>query len=122
MKLKGLVLICLLVTPLAGCTTVASTVASIATDLSSSTSSQVTTLSEAIQAATLVTKAADTAVKTGKLDKSTLIEIRSLSNALHTALGDLEIANAQGKSLDYAAFNAALDAWNSYSTTKGIAH
>ena len=107
---------------LGGCTTVASEISTIATNLSSSSSSDVTTLSDAILAATVVTKATDVAVQTGKLDKGTLTQIKALNNGLHAALTDLENANAQGKSLSFAAFNAALDAWNAYATVKGIDH
>ena len=107
---------------LGGCASVAQEVTAIATSLSSSTPSQVTTLADAVNAATLATNAADVAVQTGKLDKPTLIEIRALSDALHIALNGLEVANSNGRSLDYAAFNAALQAWNAYATSKGISN
>ena len=105
---------------LGGCTSVAEFASHAAASLSSSTPSQVATLADAVNAATLVTKAADLAVQTGKLDRPTLIEIRALNEAVHTALNALETANAQGKSLDYSAFNAALQAWDAYAVSKGI--
>lgn len=105
---------------LGGCTSTAEFFSNAATELSSSTPSQVTTLADAVSAATLVTNAADVAVQTGKLDRGTLIEIQALNEALHTALTVLETANSKGESLDYAAFNAALQAWDSYAVAKGI--
>ena len=105
---------------LGGCTSTAEFFSNAATELSSSTPSQVTTLADAVSAATIVTNAADVAVQTGKLDRGTLIEIQALNEALHTALTVLETANSKGESLDYAAFNAALQAWDSYAVAKGI--
>ena len=123
MRLKRFpqVALCLVaVFALSGCTTIASDVASVAQSLSSSTPSQVTTLADAVSAATLVTQAADIAVKSGKLDRATLLEVEGLNNAIHVALFNLEAANAAGQGLDFAAFNAALSAWNSYATVEGI--
>lgn len=121
------ILICavLLCTPLltGGCTSIASGVASIATNLSSSTPSQVTTLADAVQAADTITKLADTYVTSGvTISKAQLLQMQALSNGVHTALVALEAANSAGQSLDYAAFNAALAAYNSYATTAGIQH
>lgn len=108
---------------LTGCTSIASMVSSVATSLSSSTPTQVTTLADAVQAATLVTQATDTYINSGvTISKAQLQEIAMLSDALHTALDALEAANAAGKSLDYAAFNAALEAYESYATNEGISH
>ena len=103
-----------------GCASTAAFLASTAASFSHNTPSQVTTLAQAVQVATLVTKAADVAVQTGKLDRPTLIEIGALSDALHSALQSLQAANSRGESLNYDAFNAALAAWNAYSTAKGI--
>lgn len=107
---------------LGGCTSLASGVSSLATELSSSTPSQVSTLAAAEQAATLITKSADLYVNTGSPNRAVLLEILNLSDALHTALGALEVANSAGNSLDYAAFNAALLAYQSYATNEGISH
>ena len=107
---------------MSGCVGLASFATNVATSLSSSTPSQVTTLAEAEQAATLVTKAADVAVNTGKLNTGTLKEINALSDAVHAAIDDLEAANANGKSLNYAAFNAALKAYNAFMTSSAIPH
>lgn len=107
---------------LGGCANLAAGLANVATSLSSSTPSQVTSLAEAQQAATLVTKGADAAVTSGKLNRATLLEINALSDGIHAAMGDLEAANAAGKSIDFAAFNAALSAYNSYMTANAISH
>ena len=107
---------------LSGCTSVASFVAQTATSLSSSTPSQVTTLAEAYQAATLVTTAADIAVNSGKLTRPQLLMVQALRGTLRTALNTLQDASNKGQSLDYAAFDAALQGWNSYATAQGIAH
>lgn len=112
----------LLAVTLSGCTTMAQFAAEIAQSTSSGTPSQVTTLAEAEQAATLATQAADIAVNTGKLDRGTLQEIKTLSDSLHAALGVLQSANASGQSLDYSSFNAALAAYNAYMTSQGISH
>lgn len=107
---------------LSGCTSLAQVTANVATSLSSSTPTQVTTLAEAINAADLITNSAKVAVDTGRLDAATMKEIDTLSTAVHTALVQLEAANTAGKSLSYAAFQAALDAYLSYSTAEGISH
>lgn len=107
---------------LSGCTTVASGVANIAATVAGSTPQQATTLSQAVQTATLVTKAADLAVNTGKLSHATLLELNSLSDGVHAALTNLEAANSAGQSLNFASFNAALSAWNAYTTANGISH
>lgn len=108
---------------LGGCASVASFVASSATSLSSATPSQVTTLAEAVQAADLVTKGVDVYITSGApITKGQLQQVQIMNNVLHGALGDLLAANAAGKSLDYAAFNAALNAYQAYATTVGISH
>jgi len=107
---------------LGGCTTIAAGIANVAATVTSSTPMQVTTLGEAIQASDLLTKAADVAVNTGKLNKATLQEINALSDGLHAALVNLEAANAAGKNLDFAAFNAALSAYNAYLTANAVPH
>lgn len=117
MKLKYLALAAVLAcAPLGAC----STVASIATAFSSSSVAQVNTLAAAEQTATLVTKAADLYVNTASPDRGTLIELQALSKGIHSALTDLQAANTAGKSLNFAAFNAALDAYNAYATLKGV--
>lgn len=92
----------------------ASTAASVAQNLSTATPTQVTTLAEAEQAATLVTQAADTYVTTANPSRAKLLQIKALSDAVHVALGNLEAANAAGNSLVFASFNSALQAFNSY--------
>lgn len=105
-----------------GCASVAQLGANIAQSVSSSTPSQVTTLAEAEQAATLVTNATDLYVNTAHPSSGVLMEIKSLSDGLHAALVTLEQANAAGKSLTFSSFNAALQAFNAYTTSQGIPH
>jgi len=105
-----------LATPLAGC----ATVANIATELSSSTPAQVTTLAEALQAATLVTNAVDIYVNTANPSRAVLLQLQALNNGLHTALVNLQAANAANQSLLMASFNEALGAFRSYATSRGV--
>ncbi len=107
---------------LTGCSSVGQFVTSTATEMSSSTPSQATTLASALQAATLVTKAVDVYVNTANPSRATLLELQILNNQVHTTLVDLEHENAAGHSLVFAAFNEALRAFNSYATTKGVSH
>ena len=107
---------------LGGCASTAGFIAGVATEMSSSTPGQVKTLGEAYEAATLVATFADAAVLSGKLDRPTLLEIQALRGGVRTALGGLQTAQEGGKSLDYAAIDAALQAWNSYMTVKGLQH
>lgn len=107
---------------LSGCATVAQTAASVATSLSSSTPSLVATLADADLAADTIVKLTKVAVDTGTLDAGTLTEIQALRAGVRTALDALHKANAAGQSLSFAAFNASLDAYRAYATTKGISH
>lgn len=123
--MKRLILALALCAPLAlsaGCTTIASGLSSIATNISSTTPTEVKTLADAERVATLVTRAATVAVNTGKLNKGQLNQIRALSNGVYAALDDLHTAQKNGASLVYVSFNAAMDAWNAYNTQQGIAH
>jgi hypothetical protein len=104
----------LLLVGTSGCTSLAQFAATTATNMSSSTPAQAT------QAATLVTKAVDIAVNTGKLDRATLIELDALNEGVHAAWLNLKAANDSGHSLVFASFNAALDAFRAYATTKGV--
>lgn len=105
-----------------GCTTLAQWTAGAAQSLSSSTPTQVSTYADAVLAADGVTKLADTAVNTGKLSRPVLVEIGVLSDGVHNAFVAIKAANDAGQSLDFAALNAALAAWVSYTTSQGIAH
>ena len=107
---------------LGGCATIASGLATVATEISSSTPTQVRTLADAERVATLVTRAVTIAVNTGQLSKAQLVQIRTLSNGVYAALSDLHQTQREGGSLAYGAFNAALDAFNAYATKQGIAH
>ena len=107
---------------LAACAGTAQLISSAATQMSSATPQQVTTLAEAYSAATVLTEAVDVYVKVGKPDRATLLQLQKLNVGVHDALNDLKKANDAGKSLAFAAFNEALKAFNAYATAKGIAH
>lgn len=110
----------LTIMPLTACQSVTKGAVNVAASLSGPTPTQARTLGQAEQAATLVTRAVDAAVNTGKLSRATLLKINSLSDAVHAALGDLQAANANNQSLNFAAFNAALDAWNTYTAANAL--
>ena len=107
---------------LGGCASLAQSVSSIATNLSSSTPSQVTSLGEANQAAKIVTDAVDVYVRTGTVSRTTLIQLQKLNKGVHDALVALNQANSAGNPLAYGAFNAALAAFNDFATQQWIAH
>jgi hypothetical protein len=115
------ILACLAIS-LSGCANIAAGVTNIAATVAGSTPQQATTLAQAIQIADLVTKATDVAVNTGKLSRATLEEINALNDGVHAAIVNLEAANASGQSLNFAAFNAALQAFNAYTTANAVAH
>lgn len=108
--------------PMGGCTTLAQWTAGAAQSLSSSTPTQVSTYADAVLAADGVTRIADLAVNTGKLSRSQLNAINSISEQVHTAFVSLKAANDAGQSLDFAALNTALAIWISYTTNQGISH
>lgn len=120
MKLR--ILIAAAAIALAGCTTTAQVAGNIGQALSSSTPSQVSTLADAVQAATLCTNAVDLYVNASGPSRATLLELQSLNDAVHKALTDLQAANAKGQSLVFATFNEALAAFQAYSSAKGVAH
>lgn len=120
MKLR--ILIAAACIALAGCTSTAALIGNTVQSLSSSTPSQVTTLAEALQAATLVTNAVDIYVNTGNPSRATLNELNVLNDGLHTALGNLQTANASNQNLYIATFNEALRAFSSYATASGVTH
>jgi len=95
--------------------------AAIVTQLTTQTPAQVTTLAEAEQAATLVTKAADLYVTSGAATPAQLAEIGKLSDAVHVALTALEADQTAGKSLVFDGFNAALAAFNAWQSSTGAA-
>jgi len=114
------ILALILAASLAICSTGCSSVASIATQLSSATPTQVSTLADAEIAATAIRQAVDIYVKNGAPSQATLLELQTLNNGLQNALIALRAANAANQSLLIAGFNEALDAFISYSTTKGV--
>ena len=101
----------------AGCANVSAAVSALTTTTAAPAS--VTTLADAEQSATLVTQAVDLYVKTGNPTRATLLQLQSYSNAVHAALTTLEQANAEGGTLVFAVFNAAVAAFNSYSASVG---
>lgn len=107
---------------LGGCASIAQFVISVAQSFSSSTPSQVSTLAAAVQADTLIATAIDAYVKTGTPTRAILLELQMIQKSLEAALVDLEAANTAGQSLDFAAFNAAISAWNSFASSEGISH
>ena len=102
---------------LAGCANLTTAIGALTT--TTTAPAAVTTLGDAEQAATLVTQAVDVAVKTGKLNRATLLQLQTYSNAVHAALTTLEQANTEGGTLVFATFNAAVAAFNSYSAAVG---
>ena len=109
------VILSLLLLP--GCANVSAAVSALTTTAAAPAS--VTTLADAEQSATLVTQAVDLYVKTGNPTRATLLQLQSYSNAVHAALTTLEQANAEGGTLVFAVFNAAVAAFNSYSASVG---
>lgn len=105
---------------MSGCATLASGAAGTATSLSSETPSQVTTLAEADLGADTIVKLTKTAVDTGKLDAGELTEIQALRAGVRAALDALHVANGKGESLNFAAFNATIDAYRAYTAAKRI--
>ncbi len=99
---------------ISACTTLgtAQTVAGLAQSLSVATPQQATTLNEAINSATLVTRTVDVVVKNTTLDPALLTKINIASDTVHSALVSLYDANAKGQSLTFGAFNAAVKAFN----------
>ncbi len=118
--MKSVFLIVALALSLAGCTSMASGVATVATSMSTSTPAQVNTFADATAAATLATRTVDLAVTSLKLDKATLKELQTLNEAVHAAWLPLKDAVDKGQSPSFAAFNAALAAYQSYRTSQGI--
>jgi hypothetical protein len=109
---------------LGGCADLASVASSVAVSVTTATSTQVTTLAEAEQAATLAEQGLDLYVTTGTPSPAVVAELKVLVPALHTVLKQAEAANAAGNSALAAAaiasFNQALAALNSYKTLQGV--
>lgn len=118
MKMKTFLLAAALgiAVPLGAC----QTLTQVATSFSTSTPKQVNTLAEALQAATLATLAVDAYVNATNPNRATLLELQTLNNSLHTALTNLQAANATGQSLAMASFNEALAAFRSYAANRGV--
>jgi hypothetical protein len=109
---------------LGGCADLASVASSVAVSVTTATPTQVTTLAEAEQAATLAEQGLDLYVTTGTPSPAVVAELKVLVPALHTVLKQAEAANAAGNSALAAAaiasFNQALAALNSYKTLQGV--
>lgn len=119
-KIGSLALLALCAVMLTGCASTAQFFANTAAQLSSSTPAQVTSYEVATQAATLAADATDIAVNTLDFDKGTLTELTALNEAVHAAWLDLKAAHDRGASLTFSSFQAALDAFNAYATSKGV--
>ena len=122
MKLIKTALSIALTITLMNCADLAQVAGQTAQTLSSSTPSQVKTLADALQAATLATQAVDLYVNTANPSRATLLELQALNEGLHSALVQLQAANAANQSLALAVFNAALTAFNAYATVTGVKH
>jgi uncharacterized protein YceK len=120
--MKKLIVICIAALALSGCASVESFVAGVVQNTSSATPNQVTTLGDAIQAADLATKAVDVYATTGHPSKAVATELSALNDGLHAALQTWEGANTAGQSVAAASFNAALQAFNAYTTSAGVSH
>lgn len=107
---------------LGGCTTLASGVVSVATSLSSSTPAQVTTLAQADLAADAIVRLTKAAVDTNKLTLGQLKQIHGCRAAVRAALDDLHAVSDAGHALNFEVFNAALLAWQAYTTAIGVKH
>ena len=105
---------------LAGCTSIASGLSTVATDLSTSSPSQVSTYYDATTAANLAFQTIGVAATLPGVSHAQLIELQSLNEAVHSAWLVLKAANDAGQSIDYAAFNAAFAAYQSYCVSQGI--
>lgn len=79
-----------------------------------SMSQEVNTLADATLAATAATRLVDVYVNTGNPNRATLLELQKLNDGVHSALTDLQRANAAGQSIAMASFNAARDAFLAY--------
>lgn len=119
---RHIIAIALALTTLTGCSTLQALGigGAVATNVSTITPSQVTTLAAADLAADAIVKLTTTAVDTGKLDAGTLNEIQALRGGVRTALDALHAAQAKGQSLVFASLNAAIDAYHAYAISKGI--
>lgn len=105
---------------LAACIDTTQGLAGIGQSFTSSTPSQVQTYADATRFATLATKTVDLAVQSGKLSRTTLDKLDQLNDTLHAAWVVIRDANSRGESLNFAAFNAALSAFETYRQQQAI--
>jgi hypothetical protein len=115
LKCAGLAL-ALATAPLAGCTTISGALGSLTT----AQPTDINTLGKAYLAATLVNTGSDTAITTFHLTKDATDHLVALARGVHTALGDLQKAYDAKQSLNFAAFQAALDAYKTYAASLGV--
>ncbi len=99
-----------------GCQTVGGLVQTTTT----ATPKQANTLADAINFDTIAVRTTLGVVRAAKLDKATLVQIEKYRDLVHSALVDLEKANAAHQSLVFATFNAAYAAFVNYNASKGI--
>lgn len=94
--------------------------ASVATNPSTITPSQVKTFAEAVLASDAIVRLTKVAVDTNKLDAGTLTELQALRGGVRAALDALKAQSDAGHSLAFGSFNAAVDAYKAYAAVKGI--
>lgn len=117
----GLIGLMCLAAPLAGCAQVAAGLSSVAGKIAGPVTDQARTYGDAVLLADAATRATSFAVDTVKLPRATLVQLSAGSDGVHAAFLQLKAANDSGGSLDFAAFNAAIAAFNAYAVANGVA-
>lgn len=133
MKLfRNLVAIAGLALVLAGCAdwslnsignSISSTVIDTVVDMSTAGPSDFKTYEAATAAADLATNTIDLAAVNAKLfglSKAVLITLNDLNEAIHNAWLDLKVAHDSHKSMNFAAFKAAFDAYQAFRVRENI--
>jgi len=87
---------------------------------STATPADVTTLTNADNAAATIVTLAQTAVDTGKLTVDQLKGLQAARASVRAALDSLHADNAAGKPLDYSLFNAAVRGFYAYKAKQGL--
>lgn len=103
-----------------GCADIAGGVISTAQATTTETPSQEQAYADITISVDLATRTVDLAVASGKFNKATLTELGSLNDTVHAAWVKLRDAHAAHQSLNFAALNAALAAFDAYRSTHGI--
>lgn len=105
---------------LAGCADTAAFFANTATEFSASTPRTVNSVKLANDTFTALAHGADHYVVTAHPAPATIHVIEQFRINLKDPLDKINAANAEGQNPTYTAFNAALQAWLAYNTSKGI--